>query len=695
MLKIVNFIRKPQYLIAALCILGAISLFISFIDISLASLRYGTAMDTYPTNGTFQLYNPLMRLAQGQIPGHDFPFFHGVGVPLLHFPTFMLLGHNVFAAETSKFFVTFLLFMVGSWAFFYAFFRDHKKAIIATAVICAIGPYVAVDTYYPGNAVLGVRTAFPLLVAAAVVWETSRTLRITKRLSLAYNDIAALILLALAFQFGTEQGLAAMAAFFLLKLVPIFKAKQKKPALVHFGALLLLGTATTIGLLAVSTRGHIFEALSYALVSIPNDQGWYFGVPPNYFISWEAIQAITFASEAIVLYVAIIAGLALSFIAKKSNLLTPLQQRAVLFLIAYGVIVFIVSATGYYAPATHLIPLQRGMLLVSIAAIVLFAFHFIQQKRMWFYVGLVLLAGLGSIITLDIRDRSVAVSKNDVKALLHTAKQARQKDDYFVLSQRWLDATNSFMPLIPKDATLWSTYTSVYDSLHGTLNPSKGGEDYIIHALGDERRNAYNQQFIHDRPDYVITMRPSFFSYEEWLWSGHWAFYKQLFTNYELIAHNRSHVLWKLKTDASAVPDSAPQSASKTANNSFTLPGNPTDRPIVYEVSVNYTASSNLGLSRLDKLGRYFIDIKNTDIMHCPVSLPSDKTNWTFPVAVAPYQQNVSLTASTPGPLITSSLAIHDITYKRIPVDQTNDFVFIDNRVANPPNPPKRFNCTN
>src|ERR1022692_5034371 len=39
------------------------------------------AFDGAPVNGPFQLYNPLRRIAAGQVPGRDFVFFHGIGVP--------------------------------------------------------------------------------------------------------------------------------------------------------------------------------------------------------------------------------------------------------------------------------------------------------------------------------------------------------------------------------------------------------------------------------------------------------------------------------------------------------------------------------------------------------------------------------------------------------------------------------------
>src|SRR5947199_23708 len=48
--------------------------------------------DGLPVNGPFQLFNPLRRIAAGQVGGKDFIFFHGIGVPYLHYPLFALFG---------------------------------------------------------------------------------------------------------------------------------------------------------------------------------------------------------------------------------------------------------------------------------------------------------------------------------------------------------------------------------------------------------------------------------------------------------------------------------------------------------------------------------------------------------------------------------------------------------------------------
>src|SRR5437868_1717422 len=44
--------------------------------------------DGYFANGSFQLFDPLRRIAAGQVPGRDFMVFHGIGALLVHYPLF-------------------------------------------------------------------------------------------------------------------------------------------------------------------------------------------------------------------------------------------------------------------------------------------------------------------------------------------------------------------------------------------------------------------------------------------------------------------------------------------------------------------------------------------------------------------------------------------------------------------------------
>src|SRR5690349_9033427 len=43
-------------------------------------------------DGPFQLYNALRRIVAGQTGGVDFQFFHGLGIPYLHYIPFRMFG---------------------------------------------------------------------------------------------------------------------------------------------------------------------------------------------------------------------------------------------------------------------------------------------------------------------------------------------------------------------------------------------------------------------------------------------------------------------------------------------------------------------------------------------------------------------------------------------------------------------------
>lgn len=125
--SIKKFVFNYSFWLNASFVCAAIYLLIIITWLILVALIAGIDINSYAANGTFQLYNPLRRLDAGQVIGHDFPFFHGIGVPLIHYPIYQALGSGVFAAETAKWIITPFLYLSSSYIFFYAYFRNHKK----------------------------------------------------------------------------------------------------------------------------------------------------------------------------------------------------------------------------------------------------------------------------------------------------------------------------------------------------------------------------------------------------------------------------------------------------------------------------------------------------------------------------------------------------------------------------------------
>lgn len=97
------------------------------------------------------------------------------------------------------------------------------------------------------------------------------------------------------------------------------------------------------------------------------------------------------------------------------------------------------------------------------------------------------------------------------------------------------------------DKKVWSLYTSLTDAEMGVLNPSSQKADYVIHALGQDLRKQYVEDFDNTKPEYVVTLRKYYFGYEEWLQNASWDLYSMIDANYEPAGEGPIHVVWKRK----------------------------------------------------------------------------------------------------------------------------------------------------
>src|SRR5271156_6716948 len=103
--------------------------------------------DGAPGDGPFQMFNPLRRIAAGQVGGRDFVFFHGIGVPYLHYPLFALLGgKTLVASELSRQWTSLGLYCLSLALFVRATFRDASRSWIAAAVAV-----LAIEAVFPGG----------------------------------------------------------------------------------------------------------------------------------------------------------------------------------------------------------------------------------------------------------------------------------------------------------------------------------------------------------------------------------------------------------------------------------------------------------------------------------------------------------------------------------------------------------------
>lgn len=258
-------------------------------------------------------------------------------------------------------------------------------------------------------------------------------------------------------------------------------------------------------------------------------------------------------------------------------------------------------------------------------------------------------------------------------AVSSDSRTARHAPDGTYVSANWKKRIDSFKPYIEKDTRIWSTYTGLYDSMANQLNASPGGEDYIIHALGPERRKQYTDKFIESKPEYVVTLKSTYFWYEEWLWSRHWDFYETLYQNYSVVASNDAHVLWKRNHQGPKTPAiEASSPLTKSADGLYTANVGSSSTPRLYSIKINYEIKNKNPVN--EKFSRNLLVPSGTSIQRFSVSLPPYEKEWSFPIALAPSDSHFSLSPKTYGLIPTTDIVIKNISYKEISLSRVNEY---------------------
>lgn len=641
------------YLVGALILLVALGFGAVVLALNNALYFDGPAQD-----GAFQLLNPLRRLAAGQVIGRDFNFFHGVGVPFLHLPLYLIFGQGLFAEELSRWLMSPLLFIVATFAVFYAWRRRFVLALGVSAAITAISLVIIPSLVLPITSILGVRSIMPVFLLAVILCQKRLSRPVVKQqskgpLALTWYELSIGVMLALSLLCGTEFGLAAILAYIIARLAyPTQKGEAMK-----LRVLSLVRTGVSAGvvgllLLTILTRGNPIEPLKYALIDIPSDQFWYFGVPPNTFVySGNFFQTVLHDWPLLLMWgVALVALLLGTRVAK----LRSYRPEVHAFVYAWLAGAFaMVSMLGYYSNTEGSALARMGLIVGAMSLIIIgdhwkrastFGFEVgklkkrfkLQPARFWrgLAIGFIVLSLAYAGVLLGFMKNKLVIgdafvraknyvtgvdtnvlggdwkaidqavvpiiqADNDVKiadfnddGYTHGVKQdggqvviesgehnsfvrpgqivyfnkagrqiirsvEKKGDKLYVTLQGQvsLDAPHDGAPesmIIAEDfkhdnTKVWSFYTGILNQEMGVMNPTKGGYDYIIHALGQQRRQDYLNDFKKDKPQFVMTFTQQYFAWESWMENEHWDLYSVIDQNYEVVKQTPTYALWKRK----------------------------------------------------------------------------------------------------------------------------------------------------
>lgn len=241
-----------------------------FLGILLLSVFHETLLfKSMPMNGAFQLYNPLQRMAAGEVIGKDFDFFHGAGTLLVHYPLYELFGGDLHASEISRkimsplaFFLCFHL-CAAAWRI-----PGYLASFAACAVLVLGEALFHGTTAFDGASILGVRSCQPVLVLPIAVL-LARKIKAFDQPVLFHLTMATG--LGLSIFISTEQGLAALAVHGLLILAIPMKARTRAARMVAGASTGVAALLVFIACTVLVSGSHASESLKFLLTDLPKE----------------------------------------------------------------------------------------------------------------------------------------------------------------------------------------------------------------------------------------------------------------------------------------------------------------------------------------------------------------------------------------------------------------------------------------
>jgi hypothetical protein len=614
-----------------------------------------------PIDGPFQLYNALRRIAAGQHIGVDFQFFHGAGVPYLHYLPFRLFGGGFFASEIARQVVSVTLFALTFVVVFFAWTRDWLSTMRLSLAATLATILLRLDAIYlPVNSLLGVRSTMPILFATAL----------TVSLSPARRSILAGLVLGGALLLGTEQGLAVIAALVGAEALLALRTRRWRAAAEESALTIGVGAVTYVLVVTILARGlaGLRSAAAYNFRLVPMDQFWYFGGPPNRFLS-----RLHQLGEFNLVWPWMLATLLVTIGVLVRLWRTPEGQddRRRLGEAVMGIYATMSMASILGTLVT--VYLEPAMRVVTI--LVLLAVHRAADRlplvrsrnvmwREWRGV-----AGILALLMLTMYMRFGAL---EMAALgpLHITVSHIIGGDPPTFSPPWRDAlatgrrvVDEFEAREHRKPVVWSTYSTMLEASEGMFHPSF---DYIIHALGPENRRAYQSAFETSDPDIVQTLKPSYAVYEEWLESTAWPMYRDLLRNYQIVAKTEWSYFWE-RREAPALGTRVVAAGAfpPEQHRAFLNIVAPQDTLTLLQVRMRYhVVNPWRRVPVVGALPRYVVEISGSSNRNA-VSLAPYETERTFPIMVH-GSSTVGLQFSTialagPAQLVVDSLQVSEL----------------------------------
>ncbi len=385
--------------------------------------------------------------------------------------------------------------------------------------------------------------------------------------------------------------------------------------------------------------------LRYNFRAVPLDQYWYFGAPPNVFISsWSRLPGLlvhVWPVGLAVVLITVAVGVCLNRVARARDARAAHRADALALFAVYG-LVSCASLLGIFA-AAYVQPCWRALIVLGLlgltgagdaattrsganapAAVPVWMPAAALAAMVWLAVATPSALGILASTPRVVRDHVIRRAEFRVGGIWPETMH----DDEAVVASR--TSPTGQLP------SIWSTYSGWLEARYGLFHPSF---DYIIHALGPANRAQYLDRFRATAPQLVQTVLPSYTQYEPWIEQTSWDFYEDLLKRYAVVQKTPWSLFWE-RQPSDAPPDQLLGEATVDSGTQIAalgrVPASPGMPVTLMTVEVEYRARNPL--ARIPLVGsnpRFLVGITGA-LPHNPVTLDPYVTKARFPLVAAP-----------------------------------------------------------
>ncbi len=527
--------------------------------------------DFYPINGDFQNYNIFRRLLDGQVQYKDFTNYLGNGMVFINYPLIRLFdsfGESVFIT----YFTTSILYSFILCILLYTVIHKRKKVYFITNVI-AITAFIALRTLYGTfyykyvydvfafeETVSSVRTtrAFLPFMLVGIFYIIKRSVIKNRKkesllplfLKTGKSTAGIFFVVGVLTVWSNDYGYSCMiCSFIIMLMINLFGEKMPfvKRIGIYFVAVCSAVAGMAVSIMLIS-HGHITDYVSVN-AGIADYQWWYY---TNTYDKFLTVSDIFSDGKYVVLTVVFFLH-GIGFLVKtiKHKIKDDDICRLFLHSTCYGASLIYAVGTGahYYVPVvlvTYVYVMGLFVKVIRVAAAYILSFDmgnfcsFFKRIERAVNAPVQMLNRNRTVIYIHIMLLLYCFAVNIIR--INVSYQDKSRVEGLNVSSIVGQGLDEKAEAVA-DEMIFSTYAGALEIINGVFQPT--GVDYIIHALGDSRRNMYLENFIEGKYRYVSTPKNEYTEWEYWSSRVNWYFYRELYQRYVPADETNYSVIWE------------------------------------------------------------------------------------------------------------------------------------------------------